>query len=99
MENDRMIRIARYLTFIAFSTPLAQRWRSKVTMSTVLNLYIANMKEFIRDRAAIFWTFAFPIVFIVLFGAIFSGSGSPSYTVGLVNEDGGPVAASLTSVF
>lgn len=94
-----MIRIARYLTFIAFSTPLAQRWRSKVTMSTVLNLYIANMKEFIRDRAAIFWTFAFPIVFIVLFGAIFSGSGSPSYTVGLVNEDGGPVAASLTSVF
>ncbi len=68
-------------------------------MSTVLSLYVANMKEFIRDRAAIFWTFAFPIIFIVLFGLIYSNTGSPSYTVGLVNQDGGPVAASLTGVF
>ena len=35
-------------------------------MSTVLSLYIASMKEFVRDRAAMFWTFAFPVFFIVL---------------------------------
>ena len=68
-------------------------------MSTVGSLYVANMKEFIRDRAALFWTLAFPIFFIVLFGLIFSGNSSPSYTVGLVNEDGGPVGAALANIF
>ncbi len=68
-------------------------------MPTVFSLYVANMKEFVRDRAALFWTFAFPIFFIVLFGAIFSGGGSTSYNVGLVNEDGGPVGATLANTF
>ncbi|HZC04923.1 MAG TPA: ABC transporter permease [Ktedonobacterales bacterium] len=68
-------------------------------MPTILSLYVANMKEFIRDRAALFWTFAFPIVFIVMFGAIFSGGGSHTYSVGLVNQDGGPVGAELASAF
>jgi len=68
-------------------------------MSTVGSLYVANMKEFIRDRAALFWTLAFPIFFIVLFGLIFSGNSSPSYTVGLVNQDGGPVGAALSDIF
>ncbi len=68
-------------------------------MATVFSLYIANMKEFVRDRAALFWTFAFPIFFIVLFGAIFSGNSSPSYTVGLVVQDDGPVSAQLAQVF
>ncbi|MGH2502320.1 MAG: ABC transporter permease [Ktedonobacterales bacterium] len=68
-------------------------------MPTVLSLYVANMKEFIRDRAALFWTFAFPIVFIVLFGAIFSGSGSHTYNVGLVNQDDGPISAKLADTF
>lgn len=68
-------------------------------MPTVFRLYVANMKEFIRDRAALFWTFAFPIVFIVLFGAIFSGGGSHTYSVGLVNQDDGTVGATLANAF
>ena len=68
-------------------------------MFTVFSLYIANMKEFIRDRAALFWTFAFPIFFIVLFGAIFSGNSSVSYNVALVNQDNGPVSAQVAQVF
>jgi ABC-2 type transport system permease protein len=68
-------------------------------MSTVLSLYRASIKEFVRDRAALFWTFAFPVIFIVLFGLIFSGNNSPSYTVGLVNEDGGAVGNTLAQTF
>lgn len=68
-------------------------------MGTVFSLYIASVKEFIRDRAAMFWTLAFPILFIVLFGIIFSGGGSTNYTVGLVNEDNGPVGQQLVHVF
>lgn len=68
-------------------------------MNTIVSLYRAAMKEFFRDRMATFWTLAFPILFIVLFGAIFSGGGSPTYSVGLVNQDNGPVANQLDSVF
>ncbi len=68
-------------------------------MSTIISLYRAAMKEFFRDRAALFWTLAFPILFIVLFGAIFSGNNGVNYTVGLVNEDSGPVGGALTSTF
>jgi ABC-2 type transport system permease protein len=68
-------------------------------MFTVLSLYRASIKEFVRDRAALFWTFAFPVIFIVLFGLIFSGNSSPSYTVGLVNEDGGAVGNTLAQTF
>lgn len=68
-------------------------------MSTVFSLYIANLKEFVRDRAAMFWTLAFPVFFIILFGAIFSGGSNPTYSVGLVNQDGGPVGAALANVF
>ena len=66
-------------------------------MTTIITLYRAALKEFFRDRAALFWTLAFPILFIVLFGTIFSGNGGANYTVGLVNEDGGPAASTLTS--
>ncbi|MGH2518019.1 MAG: ABC transporter permease, partial [Ktedonobacterales bacterium] len=68
-------------------------------MGTVWSLYRANIKEFVRDRAAIFWTLAFPVLFIILFGLIFSGGGSPSYTVGLVNQDGGAVGNALEQAF
>ncbi len=68
-------------------------------MNTIGSLYVASIKEFMRDRAAIIWTLAFPLIFIVLFGVIFNGNSAPNYTVGLVNEDNGPVSQQLVSVF
>lgn len=38
-------------------------------------MFIANFKEFIRDRAGLFWLLAFPVVFIGLFGLLFTGGG------------------------
>jgi ABC-2 type transport system permease protein len=68
-------------------------------MSTIFSLYVASIKEFVRDRATIFWTLAFPLIFIVLFGVIFNGGSSPNYTVGLVNEDNGAVSQGLVTAF
>jgi ABC-2 type transport system permease protein len=68
-------------------------------MRTVLSLYIASLKEFARDRMALFWTMAFPILFILLFGLIFSGNGSSTFTVGLVNEDSGPIGQTIAQQF
>ncbi|MGH2484910.1 MAG: ABC transporter permease [Ktedonobacterales bacterium] len=68
-------------------------------MSTVLKLYVASVKEFVRDRGALFWTLAFPLLFIVLFGVIFAGGGSANYTVGIVNQDNGPVSQQIIQAY
>jgi ABC-2 type transport system permease protein len=69
-------------------------------MRSLLPLTVANLKSFVRDRSGLFWTLAFPIVFVLLFGAIFSGAGSDLiYSIGWVDEDGSPAAAGLKDVF
>ncbi len=58
-------------------------------------LYLANVKEFVRDRMAMFWTLAFPIFFIIIFGLIFSGVDNTSFDVGLAMEDHGRAGLAL----
>jgi ABC-2 type transport system permease protein len=67
-------------------------------MRALSALSIANLRSFLRDRAALFWTLAFPIVFVVLFGTIFSGGGS-DYRLAWVDQDGSPPAAALRAAF
>jgi ABC-2 type transport system permease protein len=52
-----------------------------------------------RDRAALFWTLAFPILFVILFGTIFSGGGKPNYSIGWVDQDGTPAAGQVRAGF
>jgi ABC-2 type transport system permease protein len=59
----------------------------------------ANLKSFVRDRAALFWTLAFPVLFVILFGTIFSGGGTAHYDVAWVDQDGTPAAADLRTSF
>ena len=56
-------------------------------MQALLALTVANIRSYTRDRAAVFWTLAFPLVFIVLFGLIFQGS-NPRLVLGWVDGDG-----------
>jgi len=67
-------------------------------MRGLIALTAANLRSFRRDRAALFWTFFFPVIFVVLFGAIFTG-GSSDYSLGWVDEDGTPPAAVLREAF
>jgi ABC-2 type transport system permease protein len=64
-------------------------------MRAFWQLYLANVKEFVRDRMAMFWTLAFPIFFIAIFGLIFSGTSDMSFDVGLTLEDHGPAAVAI----
>lgn len=50
-------------------------------------LVIASFKQFFRDRTALFFTFAFPLLFMIIFGLVFSGDNDVSYNIGLVNQD------------
>ena len=68
-------------------------------MNTLLRLTVANVKSLMRDRAALFWTIFFPIMFVFLFGWIFGGSGDTRISVGYVDQDGTPAAAGLRQAF
>lgn len=57
-------------------------------MSFVLPLYVASQKGFMRDRMALFWTFAFPVFLMLLFGVIFSGFGGEPVAVGVTQPAG-----------
>ena len=68
-------------------------------MKTFLTLYVSNLKEFSRNQFAMFWTIAFPVFFMLLFGVIFSGDGNSSYKVGVAVEDPGRIGSALTQAF
>lgn len=51
---------------------------------------IITAKMFVRNKGAVFWTLAFPIFLIVIFGSIFSSAGTGSYTLHVQNLDQGP---------
>jgi ABC-2 type transport system permease protein len=66
-------------------------------MKMFKELFLANWREFSRDRTALFFTIAFPILFIVLFGLIFRSPGRFDETVGIALEDQGPVGQQIAS--
>ena len=69
-------------------------------MKTFNILLMANAKQFVREKAALFWTFLFPIFFILIFGAVFSGGmDNVSFNVGLVIEDDSAIARNMSDVF
>jgi ABC-2 type transport system permease protein len=67
-------------------------------MRGLLPLTLANVKSFYRNRAALFWTLAFPVIFIVLFGSIFSGRDI-RFNVGWVDQDRTAGSAQLRAGF
>ncbi len=49
---------------------------------------VADLKAFFRDRQAMFWTFFFPIMFMVLLGVVFGNAQVIDLKVGVIDEDG-----------
>ena len=68
-------------------------------MNALFALTLANIKSYVRDRAALFWTLAFPLIFIFMFGFIFQGGGGGGLTLGWVDADGSPAATQLRDAF
>jgi ABC-2 type transport system permease protein len=68
-------------------------------MTALMSLTIANIKSYVRDRAALFWTLAFPLIFIFMFGFILQGGGDTGLSLGWVDQDGSPAATQLKGAF
>ena len=68
-------------------------------MTALFALTVANIKSYVRDRAALFWTLAFPLIFIFMFGFIFQGGGGSELNLGWVDADGSLASAQLREAF
>jgi ABC-2 type transport system permease protein len=58
---------------------------------------VADLKEIFRDRQAMFWTFFFPIMFMVLLGLVFGNAQVIDLKIGVVDEDGSPASGMLVA--
>lgn len=59
---------------------------------------IISMREWIRNKAAVFWTLLFPVLLILMFGFIFAGEGETTYDLPIQNQDGEFWSSNLTEV-
>lgn len=57
-----------------------------------------DLKEFVRNKAAMFWTILFPILLILLFGFIFQNEGEINYDLPIQDRDGGNWSTTLTDI-
>lgn len=71
-------------------------------MGPILTLAGKDIKLVLRDKFALFWVFAFPLMYALFFGAIFGGGGDGDGTrgrmpVALVDDDGSQASAALVA--
>jgi ABC-2 type transport system permease protein len=62
-------------------------------MTAFRSLATAMVKIFYRDKATLFFTFVFPLMFLVVFGLLFRDAGASKTEIGVVGD--GPVIAGL----
>ncbi len=56
-------------------------------MRALRKLYLANLTEFLSNRRALFLTIAFPVIFICIFGAVFTNQDKAEATIGIASDD------------
>jgi len=66
-------------------------------MNRILADVIAFGRQYLRSRVGTFFALAFPIILILLFGAIFSSSGSPQIPLYVQDLDGTATSRSFVS--
>ena len=55
-------------------------------LGAVWAMTVAFTKRYFRDKVALFFTFLFPVIFLIIFGSIFGGDSAPSFNVALINN-------------
>ncbi len=58
----------------------------------------ADLQSFYRSKATLFWTLMFPILLILMFGAIFSGVGEAEYELVIVDYDNSDMSESFIKI-
>lgn len=55
-------------------------------------VFVGLAKQFFRSPGSVFWTIAFPVMLILIFGAIFAGTGVSTYDLYVQDLDGSPIS-------
>ncbi len=64
---------------------------------TVKTIAKINTKRFFRDKLAIFFTIAFPLIFLIIFGSLFGGDNNVSFKVALINQSDSEIATTFVN--
>lgn len=65
-------------------------------MNKSLTLAIKDLRLLVRDKSALFWVLAFPLMIAVLFGYVFGGSnGASKIDIAIIDQDQSSISASL----
>ncbi len=65
-------------------------------MHKSLTLAIKDLRLLVRDKSALFWVLAFPVMIAVLFGYVFGGSNGPSkIDIAIIDQDQSSVSENL----
>ena len=64
-------------------------------MNSIIGIAVKDIKTFFRERGTLFWTIAFPIMILLLFTAIFGRDIPFNANVGVVDNDGTAMTASI----
>jgi ABC-2 type transport system permease protein len=68
-------------------------------LKALRELYLANLTEFLGNRRVLFLTIGFPVVFIIIFGLVFTNQDKVDARIGIANEDDGEIGIQLTKAF
>jgi len=60
--------------------------RATSSRSPLMSLMVAMAKGFVRDKMTLFWAVAFPLMFLILFGGIFTDQGAAKLDVVQVGQ-------------
>lgn len=58
----------------------------KKSLFTIATFARIGVRRYFRDKVAIFFTVAFPLIFLFIFGGLFSKDSNVSFNVGLINQ-------------
>lgn len=62
-------------------------------MKIFLQLFMAHLKDMFRDKMVLFWFFLFPVLFVFLYGTIFSSTGNEKFRISLAAPEKSPTVA------
>jgi ABC-2 type transport system permease protein len=68
----------------------------KKSLFTVFVFAKLNTKRFFRDKVALFFGIAFPVIFLFVFGGIFGNDTNISFNIALINESSSSYAKQFT---
>lgn len=66
-------------------------------MKAFVTTIIMGFRHYFRDRSSVFWGIAFPLILMALIGLAFGRSDSLTFSVGFVDQGGGPLSQGLHS--